>query len=269
MERPTWAPGEIDLERPSAARMYDYYLGGSHNFAVDRQVAQEAMKALPDLPLIMQANRAFLRRSVRYLLDQGVRQFIDVGSGIPTVGNVHEVVHEFDPSRRVLYVDIDPIAVTHSRAILADNASAAVIHADLLRPEQILEHPDLRALIDLDQPVAVLINAVFHFVSDEESPGAILARFLDALAPGSYLSISHASYIGGEEKITEAAEVYQRSRIPMTFRSKDEVTELFKGWSLVDPGVQLIPHWRPDPDEPVDDVYARTVSMYGGVGLKT
>jgi SAM-dependent methyltransferase len=249
--------------------MYDYYLGGSHNFAVDRQVAQEAMKALPDLPLIMQANRAFLRRSVRYLLDQGIRQFIDVGSGIPTVGNVHEVVHEVDPSRRVLYVDIDPIAVTHSRAILADNPNAGVIHADFLRPEQILEHPQLAALIDLDQPVAVLINAVLHFISDEDSPGAILARFLDGLAPGSYVSISHASYIGGPEKISEAAQVYQRSRIPMTFRSQDEVTELFKGWSLVEPGVQLIVQWRPDPGEPVDEAYARKVSMYGGVGLKT
>ncbi len=269
MERPTWAPGDIDLERPSAARMYDFYLGGSHNFAVDRQAAQEAMRSMPDLPLIMQANRAYLRRAVRFLLDQGVRQFIDVGSGIPTVGNVHQVVHEFDPTRRVLYVDVDPIAVTHSRAILAGNENAAVIGADFLEPDQILEHPELPALIDLKQPVGVLVNAVLHFIGDEQAPDAILARFHEALAPGSYLSISHASYVGGEEKITEAAAVYQRNRIPMTFRSQDEVTELFKGWSLVEPGVQLIAHWRPEPGERTDDEYARKVSMYGGVGLKT
>ncbi len=269
MERPTWAPGDIDLERPSAARMYDFYLGGSHNFAVDRQAAQEAMRSMPDLPLIMQANRAYLRRAVRFMLDQGVRQFIDVGSGIPTVGNVHEVVHEFDPTRRVLYVDVDPIAVTHSRAILAENENAAIIRADFLEPDQILRHPELPALIDLDQPVGVLVNAVLHFISDEDAPDAILTRFHEALAPGSYLSISHASQIGHPEKSGTVAQIYQRTRTPMTFRSQDDVAALFKGWSLVEPGIQLIAQWRPEPDDRTDDDYARQVSMYGGVGLKT
>jgi len=266
VERPTWAPGEIDLERPSAARMYDFYLGGSHNFEIDRSTAQEAMKAMPDLPLIMQGNRAFLRRTVRYLLDAGIEQFIDVGSGIPTVGNVHEVVHDFDPERRVVYVDIDPIAVAHSRAILAGNANAGVIQADLLRPDQILEHPELCARIDFDKPVAVLLNAVLHFISDEEAPGAILARFLDALPPGSYLSISHASDIGQPERSSEAADVYKRARTPVTFRSQDEVVELFRSWTLVDPGVVLIPRWRPEANEQTDEAYARKISMYGGVG---
>jgi hypothetical protein len=269
VERPTWAPGEIDLERPSAARMYDFYLGGSHNFAVDRQVAQEAMKAMPDLPQVMQANRAFLRRVVRYLLGAGVTQFIDIGSGIPTVGNVHEVVHEFDPSRRVVYVDIDPIAVAHSRAILADNPNAGVIHGDLLEPEQIIDHPDLRAMLDLDRPVAVLLNAVLHFISDEEAPGAVLGRLLDALAVGSYLSISHASHVGQPENSSKVEDVYKQTRTPMTFRTQEEVTELFKGWTLIEPGVCLIPLWRPDPQDPVDEQYARRISGFGGVGQKT
>lgn len=267
MERPSWAPGEIDLERPSAARMYDFYLGGSHNFEIDRNTAQDAMKAMPDLPMIMQANRAFLRRVVRYLLNEGVTQFIDIGSGIPTVGNVHEVVHDFDPSRRVVYVDTDPIAVAHSRAILSDNPNATIIQADLLQPDQVLEHPDLHALIDLQQPVAVLLNAVLHFVSDSDAPGVVLGRFLDALAPGSFLSISHASHVGQPDKSTKAAEIYKRTSTPMTFRTQDEVIDLFKGWSLVEPGVVLMALWRPD--EPVDPEFALRVTGFGGVGIKT
>lgn len=267
MERPIWAPGEIDLERPSAARMYDYYLGGSHNFEIDRSTAQDAMRAMPDLPIIMQANRAFLRRTVRFLVEAGITQFIDIGSGIPTVGNVHEVVHDIDPTRRIVYVDVDPIAVAHSRAILADNPKATVIQADLLQPEQILEHPELLAMLDLDRPTAVLLNAVLHFVSDSEAPGAILARFRDALAPGSYLSISHATDIGAHAKFDEAVEVYKRTRTPVYTRSKEDVTELFKGWTLVEPGVTLIPLWRPDADGPTDDAYARKISMFGGVGF--
>lgn len=267
MERPTWAPREIDLERPSAARMYDYYLGGSHNFAVDRQTAQEAMKAMPDLPLIMQANRAYLRRVVRYLLDAGITQFIDAGSGIPTVGNVHEIVHAYDPGRKVVYVDIDPIAVAHSRAILDENSNARIIQADLRQPDRILEHPELRATLDLDQPVAVLLNAVLHFISDAEAPGAILARFHDALAPGSYLSVSHASHIGQPDKSAKVEEVYRRTRDPMTFRSRDELAELFKGWTLVEPGIVLISHWRPE--DQVDEAFARRISGFGGVGQKT
>ncbi len=247
--------------------MYDFYLGGSHNFEIDRATAQEAMKAMPDLPLIMQANRAYLRRAVRFLLDAGITQFIDIGSGIPTVGNVHEVVHEFDPDRRVVYVDVDPIAVAHSRAILADNPNAVIIQADLLQPEQVLEHPDLRAMLDLDKPVAILLNAVLHFVPDSEAPGVILGRLLDMVAQGSYLSMTHASHVGQPEKSVKVEEVYKRTATPMTFRSQDEVAELFKGWTIVDPGVVLISDWRPD--EPVDEATALNVSGYGGVGLKT
>ena len=134
MQRPPWAPREIDLNRPSAARMYDYYLGGSHNFAIDRQVAEQAIAMWPDLPIIMQANRAFLRRAVRFLAAQGIDQFLDIGSGIPTVGNVHEVAQQANPESRIVYVDIDPVAVAHSQAILAGNPHAAVIQGDAPTP---------------------------------------------------------------------------------------------------------------------------------------
>ena len=160
----------LDIERPSAARMYDYYLGGSHNFAVDRAAADAVLAVIPDVPVGAQANRAFLRRAVRYLVEAGVTQFIDIGSGIPTLGNVHEIAQQADPRTRVVYVDTDPVAVAHSRLILGGNERATVIHEDLRRPGEILEHPDVRQLIDFDQPVALMLVAVLHFVSDAAEP---------------------------------------------------------------------------------------------------
>jgi hypothetical protein len=180
MHRPSWVPAEVDLSRPSAARVYDYYLGGSHNLEVDRRMAREAISLWPDLPAIMQSNRAFLRRSVRYLAGQGITQFLDIGSGIPTVGNVHEAAQQADPRARVVYVDSDPVAVAHSRAILAGDEHTAVVHADLREPETFLEDPTARATLDLDQPIAVLMVAVLHFVSDEDDPFGAVARAVGA-----------------------------------------------------------------------------------------
>ena len=164
MERPAWAPAELDLDRPNAARMYDYYLGGSHNFAVDRELAGKVLEAWPDMPRAAQANRAFLRRAVRFLLDQGVRQFLDIGSGIPTVGNVHEVAQAAAPDARVVYVDTDPVAVAHSRAILAGDAQTAVVQADGRDPAGLLAHPGVTGLLDLRRPVGLLMVALLHFV---------------------------------------------------------------------------------------------------------
>src|SRR6266516_3206987 len=152
MERPDWAPETIDIDRPSAARIYDYALGGLHNFAVDREAARETFAHMPDLPLLMQANRAFLRRAVQFLAGVGVRQFLDIGSGIPTVGNVHEISRQLAPDTRVMYVDIDPVAVAHSRAILAGDPLSGVLQEDLRRPDRILTHPVVRGLIDFSQP---------------------------------------------------------------------------------------------------------------------
>src|SRR2546421_865213 len=170
MERPDWAPETIDIERPSAARIYDYWLGGSHNFAVDREMARQVTSLVPETPLIMQANRAFLHRAARFLVESGIRQFLDIGSGIPTLGNVHEVVQKAIPDAPVVYVDIDPVAVTHSRHILAGNERVAVIQEDLRRPDRILAHPDATRLLDLDQPVALLLLAVLHFIPDDDDP---------------------------------------------------------------------------------------------------
>src|SRR5947209_6612941 len=160
MERPSWAPEGIDLDRPNAARMYDYALGGSHNFAVDREMVEQVEKIMPGSSLIAHVNRAFLQRAVRLCLDAGIRQFLDIGSGIPTVGSVHEVAQAVDPRARVAYVDVDPVAVAHSRAILVDNPYATAVPGDVRHPAEVLADSEVTALLDLGQPVAVLLIAV-------------------------------------------------------------------------------------------------------------
>jgi SAM-dependent methyltransferase len=246
MQRPDWAPDSVDVERPSVARMYDFFLGGSHNFAVDREAARQVMAVAPEAPLVAQANRAFLRRAVRFLVDHGVRQFLDIGSGIPTVGNVHEIAQRFDPQSRVMYVDTDPVAVAHSRQLLASDDRAGVIEEDLRRPERIVHHPDVRKLLDFDQPIAVMIVAVMHFLPDHDDPVGILATMRDALAHGSYLVLSQASVEGREEEAAGVKSVYRSAGNALHFRSRDQVVRLFEGFDLVPPGLVWLPHWRPE-----------------------
>ncbi|MCW2504994.1 MAG: hypothetical protein JWO79_3278 [Actinomycetia bacterium] len=269
LERPDWAPGEIDLERPSVARVYDYYLGGSHNFAVDRQLAQRAIRLMPDLPLIMQANRAFLRRAVRFLLAAGVRQFLDIGSGIPTVGNVHEIVHASDPDAPVVYVDSDPVAVAHSRAILEGNRSATVVQCDLRDPRALFGDPALRAALDLSQPVGVLMIAVLHFVPDSDDPAGVVGRLYDEIAPGSYLALTHATADGDQANARAVGELYAQSPSPLVLRSRAEVSALFKGFSPIDPGIVFLPVWRPESERDSHAHEAERFSGYAGVGLRT
>src|SRR4051794_27903094 len=190
---PDWVPETVDMTRPSAARMYDYYLGGAHNFGVDREVASKMLALFPDGAMIAQANRAFLHRTVRYMLDRGVRQFLDIGSGIPTSGNVHETAQQVEPEARVLYVDHDPVAVAHSELLLRDEPRADVLQADLRRPDEIFEAPQLRDLLDLSQPVGVLMIAVLHFVAPEDEPEAFVGRLRELLPAGSHLAISHGT----------------------------------------------------------------------------
>ncbi|SET21607.1 SAM-dependent methyltransferase [Geodermatophilus poikilotrophus] len=268
MYRPSWVPAEVDLSRPSAARVYDYYLGGSHNLEVDRRMAREAISLWPDLPVIMQANRAFLRRAVRHLAERGTTQFLDIGSGIPTVGNVHEAAQQVHPGTRVVYVDSDPVAVAHSRAILADDEHTAVVHADLRAPETILEDPVVRATLDLDRPVAVLVVAVLHFVSDEDDPFGAVARIRDRLAPGSHLVLSHASADGRPEAAASHRELYSRTPTPMTMRSREEIERFFDGFDLLDPGLVWLPLWRPDDREAAARHPERTTG-FAGVGRRT
>ncbi|MGC4805706.1 SAM-dependent methyltransferase [Micromonospora sp. DT233] len=266
MQRPDWAPDTIDIERPSVARMYDYYLGGSHNFAADRATARAMVDAVPEAPLMAQANRAFLRRAVHFLAEAGIRQFLDIGSGIPTVGNVHEIAQRIDPASRVVYVDIDPVAVAHSREILSGNDRAAVIQEDLRRPEQILTHPDLTGLLDLSQPVAVMIVAVLHFVPDSDRPAEILRTLRAALAPGSYLVLSQASDDDRQDhgERAEAEAVYHRTDNPLIIRSRAQLTSLFDGFDLVDPGLVWVPQWRPETPENAEG--AEKSAFLGGVG---
>jgi SAM-dependent methyltransferase len=160
MGKPRDLTSKTDIERPSPARIYDYFLGGYHNFEADRVVAEKFRKLLPEVPLYMRANRAFLRRVVRCLTDSGIDQFLDIGSGIPTVGNVHEVAQAINPAARVVYVDIDPVAVRQSEEILRGNANATAIQGDLRQPEKILEHPEVRRMLTFDKPVAVLLMAI-------------------------------------------------------------------------------------------------------------
>ena len=264
---PDWAPEGVDLTRPSAARMYDYYLGGAHNFAVDRNLAGQALALFPDGQLIAQANRAFLHRAVRYLLSQGVRQFIDIGSGIPTAGNVHEIAQKSDPETRVLYVDHDPVAVAHSELILQDTPNARVLMADLRHPNEILGAPTLTELLDLTQPIGVLMVAVLHFVSEADRPEDLITQFLDVLSPGSHLVISQGTGEGRQAEAQKLKELYRSTSTPITYRTRDQIGTLFNGWELVEPGVVWVPEWRPDWPDDVGPDPASTV-VAAAVGRK-
>ena len=269
MERPAWAPPSIDISVPSVSRIYDYYLGGSHNFEVDREAARKAMEFMPGLPKIMQANRAFMRRAVRYAVGEGITQFLDIGSGIPTFGNVHEIAQPASPGARVLYVDHDPVAVAHSAAVLEGNDNAGVVAADLRKPQDILTAPETGALLDLDRPVALLLVAVLHFVQDSDEPHRALAELRDALAPGSLLVLTHASYEGiplPQERAGGAVKVYNEIRNPLIMRTREEVARFFDGFEMVDPGLVPMPHWRPETPLDQEDPYA--FSGFAGVGRK-
>jgi hypothetical protein len=236
--------------------VYDYWLGGSHNFLADQDVARAIAAVEPAMPAIARANRAFLGRAVRFLAAAGIRQFLDVGSGIPTEGNVHETAQRAEPDARVAYADIDPVAVAHSEAILAGNQNAAVIQADLRDPEKILAHEAVRRLIDPGQPVGLLLMVVLHFIADADDPWRIVGTLRDALAPGSYLVLGHATH-EGEPVVARATEqVYNRSvATGLHLRSRAEILRFFDGFELAEPGLVYVPLWRPDspadlPDDP-------------------
>ncbi|HEX8867402.1 MAG TPA: SAM-dependent methyltransferase [Lentzea sp.] len=269
MERPNWAPGDIDLERPSVARVYDYWLGGAHNFAADRAVAQKTLEYLPELRTIVLNHRAFLRRAVRYLLERGIRQFLDLGSGIPTVGNVHEIAQAVDPAAKVVYVDMDPVAVAHSRSLLSGNDLVSVLQADVRDPDAVLGSAEIAEQLDFDEPVGVLMIALLHFVSDDDNPVGIIGGYRDRLAPGSFLAVSHAGYEAEEEtgSYRAARSNYDRNVTPMTYRNKVEFTKLFEGFALVEPGVVRLPAWHPESPDDLDEA-GSAFPGFGAVGRK-
>jgi SAM-dependent methyltransferase len=261
---PDGLPTEIDLTRPSAARVYDYFLGGAHNFEIDRKLAEQIASMTPNLAATMRSGRDFLRRAVRALLDAGIDQFLDIGSGIPTVGNVHEVAQGANPKARVVYVDIDPVAVAHSRELLAGNDLTGVIHADLREPERILAETRELGLIDFSRPVGILLAGVVHFIPDADRPEDILATLRAAAAPGSFLVISHSTFEDQPQEMLDAQRLSARTDTEITLRSRAQITGFFGDWTLLEPGVVHMPLWRPDSPSDVDD-HPERFGAFGGV----
>jgi S-adenosyl methyltransferase len=269
VEDESWAPPEVDVERANVARVYDALLGGSHNFAVDRDVASALTAIEPTARDAARANRAFLGRAVRFLVDAGIRQFLDIGSGVPTLGNVHEIAQGAAPGSHVVYVDTDPVAIAHSRSILSGNDAATIVHADLREPESILTHPEVERLIDFDRPVALLLVAVLHFILDEERPGDLVKQYAAAMPPGSHLVISHGTLDGRSSKVAEAVEkLYSRASAPGRPRDHASVRAFFDGFELLEPGLVHLPLWRPDEDDDVPFEEAARSMGYAGVGRK-
>ncbi|MEV0714066.1 SAM-dependent methyltransferase [Asanoa sp. NPDC050611] len=240
----------------TAARIYDYLLGGTHNFPADQQAARKMIEMFPMAPGGARSNRAFLRRAARYVAEAGVSQFLDIGSGIPTEGNVHEVVQDVTPGARVVYVDIDPVAVSESLDLLKGNDDATAIRADLREPQSILDHPEVRRALDFDQPVGLLLCAVLHFVPDDDLATGLVRTFVSALPPGSHLVLSHGSVDGMPERaaqLEDAKDLYKRDTASQLFpRPRDQVARFFDGLELVEPGVVWVPRWRPEPGDPTD-----------------
>ncbi|MFK0110531.1 SAM-dependent methyltransferase [Streptomyces sp. NPDC091217] len=255
-------------DKASVARMYDAMLGGEHNFAIDREAVAAVTAIVPQVRTLARANRDFLGRAVRFLVESGVRQFIDLGSGIPTQGNVHEVAQAVSPGARVVYVDNDPVAVAHSASLLSGNPDADIVDADIRRPADILDSPRVGKLIDFDQPVAVLMNAILHFVTDEEDPAGVVTAFRDALPEGSWLAMSHATNQDRPDTAAAVGKLYRsRATSPVTARSYDEILSFFTGFDLVEPGLVHIPLWRPAPGQELPDDPSE-FQGYVGVGRK-
>jgi SAM-dependent methyltransferase len=245
---PGWVPDGVDSTVPNAARAYDHLLGGYHNFAVDREFVDRMTAVAPGAAAHAHANREFIGRSVRWLVTEaGIRQFLDIGSGIPTLGNVHEVAQAAAPDGRVVYVDIDPVAVAHSKAILAGNPLAEALRADLREPAEILRHPDVVGLLDLTRPVAVLLNCVVHFVPDDADPEGILAQLKDALVSGGHLVLTHGTELDDRPGEAEAViKLYRRTPTAVVGRSPERIRGLLDGLELVEPGLVPVHDWRPD-----------------------
>ena len=248
-DRTAWLAdaSRVDVDRPNAARMYDYYLDGNTNLEVDRAAAEEALKVGPWARTYARANRAFLGRAVRYLTEQGIDQFLDLGSGIPTVGNVHEVAHQLNPASRVAYVDIVPVAVAHARRLLADYDNVSITQADIREPEIVLSEPGVAELLDFRRPVAVLAVAILPFVTDDTEAAEVTAGYREACVTGSHLAISHISPLNvTDEQLAHAYEVMARTPTPVKWRTENEIRPLLAGYALVEPGLVWTPHWRPE-----------------------
>jgi hypothetical protein len=262
-------PPDIDTSRPHPARVYDYYLGGKNNFAADRTIADKIMTGWPAIRIGVRENRKFLGRAVRYLAGEvGIRQFLDIGTGLPTANSVHEVAQAVALSARVVYVDNDPLVLAHARALLTSSPEGrtAYIHADLRDPAAILSDPVTRDVLDFSQPIALMLVAIVHIIPDEDKPAEIISTLMDAVPPGSFLVASHVT---GEHD-TDASggqRAFREASLPANWRDSSEFARLaFSGLDLVPPGVVLVSEWRPD--EPGPRPTPAEVSCYGGVARK-
>jgi hypothetical protein len=241
---PSYVPPDVDTSKPSVARVYDAILGGKANFAADREVAAEAVNAMGDGGSGARLNRAALGRAVRFMAGQGVAQFLDLGSGLPTVQNTHEIAQAADPAAQVVYVDNDPSAYLHARALLADDASTTVVLADIREPDTLLAMPGVTRFIDFSRPVGLILNAVIHHVLDEEDPYGIVERYKEVLAPGSYMQLTHFSDSSPQAMANE--QVLRQSLGRGQTRSREQIARFFDGLDLVEPGLVYLPQWRPD-----------------------
>ncbi|MFC0862572.1 SAM-dependent methyltransferase [Sphaerimonospora cavernae] len=263
---------ELNTSVPHPARMYDYYLGGKDNFAADREAAEKVVAAagggIEAARLIVGENRKFLTRAVRMLVESGIEQFLDLGTGIPTSPNVHETAQQVNPKVRVVYVDNDPIVLVHARALMAsgDAGKTTIAQADVREPEKILGHPEVLGTLDLDRPMAIMLVAVLHFLRDSDDPYGVVARLLAAAPAGSYLVISHVTQDFDPEAASRGAQVYDKATAPMVARTRDEVVRFFDGLELLDPGVVQVSHWRPD--GPVPYFPNNAPWVWGGVARK-
>jgi hypothetical protein len=266
---------DIDPRQPSAARMYHYFLSGEAVFDADRRHGDQLFEITPGADVVAHNNRAFLQRAVKYLSAQGIRQFLDIGSGLPTLGNTHEVARRAAPDSRVVYVDYDLEAVNQSHSLLAEQdalGSTAVLEADLRDPQSILNHPDTLRLIDFTRPVGLLIVAVWHFVPDSDRPLEVMAALRDRLPDGSYVAMSHASLadVTGTDIDTPTQDFENEYnhvvQDRLTMRDRAAFTRFFDGFDLVDPGVEYLPSWRPE--HPVDTTDPFNRIGYAGVGFK-
>lgn len=258
----------VDPTAPTVARMYDYYLRGKDNFEVDRAAADRVASAMPEIGGLALENRSFLRRAVRHMTWNGVRQFLDIGSGLPTVGNTHEIVQQIAPEGRVVYVDVDPVVLAHGRALLAANDRTTVTQGDMRRPTEVLQDPETTRLIDFSAPVGVLMIAMIHFLTVEER-SSVMEVLRDALVPGSYFTATHVTTEGHSAGAVEEIEaVYATTPTPIYFRPKEEIAPFFGGFDLVDPGLVTIDQWNPDNDQQDPPAQSIGTWLYGAVGRK-
>ena len=260
---------DLKTDVPHSARVYDYLLGGKDNFAADREAAAHITGVWPNLPTSMRANRNFMTRVAHYLAArQGIRQFLDIGTGLPTSPNLHEVVQAVAPESRVVYVDNDPIVLVHARALLTSSPEGRTtyIDASLRDPDSIIKAPQLAQTLDLSQPVAVCLLAIMHYVVDEQEAHDIIDRLMGPMPSGSALALSTATADSNPEEVGRGIAMYNARGITSKVRTKAEVTALFDGLGLVSPGVPLVHQWHPD-DEALS-IEDSQVSMYGGVAIK-